>query len=83
MQSRGSGVHFSIAEGEKRRRGEVYSTPTTGTERAMSSQQSQGGGFSRLKAGPLGPSALREAEATAALWEAQAPEGDGAHMPAF
>lgn len=66
----------------KKGRGEVYSTPTTSAERAVSSQQPQGGGFSRLKATPLGPSAVREAEATAALWEAQAPEGDGAHMPA-
>lgn len=66
----------------KKGRGEVYSTPTTSVERAVSSQQSQGGGFSRFKAGPLGPSAVREAETTAALREAQAPEGDGAHMPA-
>lgn len=50
---------------------------------AVSSQQSQGGGFSRLKAGPLGPSAVREAEATAALWEAQAHAGGWGHMAAF
>lgn len=49
--------------------------PTTSTKTAVSSQQSQGGGFSRLKAGPLGPSAVREAEATAALWEAHTHAG--------
>lgn len=57
--------------------------PATSNETAMSSQQSQGGGFSRLKAGPLGPSAVREAEATAALWEAKAHAGGWGHVAAF
>lgn len=60
----------SIAAEKKKEKGCVYVMPATSTRTAVSSQQSEGAGFSRLKVGPLGPLAGREAEATAALWEA-------------
>lgn len=69
-----------LALQREKEKGCVYIMPTTSTKTAVHSQQSQGGGFSRLKGGPLGPSAVREAEATAALWEARTHAG--AHMAA-
>lgn len=66
----------SIAAGGKKKGKRVhvhYASHSTKT--AVSSQQSEGAGFSRLKVGPLGPLAVREAEATAALWEASTHDG--------